>query len=108
MAEVHELTIFRFRSDVAEVIECDVMRRIGGYLAGCQGFRCRQCLRPVGEQGRWFERVVWANNEELEKAAALDDDPEIADLFDLFDGRDVVYWRRTLLARLYDSVPLAR
>lgn len=86
---VHEFLMASFNEGIEADRQLAIMEALGHHLRRCEGVIEREFFRSA--DGRWVEHVVWASEADLEASAAIEEDAEVARLFDCFDTRTVAY-----------------
>jgi hypothetical protein len=89
MSNVHEFMMLSFNDGVDDSEQLRTMRALDTHLGGCTGLVSREYFR--GAEGHWVEHVIWESATDVEASTHLDDDPEVAALFDRFDPETVAY-----------------
>ncbi len=87
--EIHEFMMFDFAAGTDPDRQRLIVAAIDAHLGRCEGIVSRDYYR--GDDGRWVKHLVWATKADLDASAQLDDDPEVAKLYDYFDTENVVY-----------------
>jgi hypothetical protein len=86
---VHEFLMASFNEGIEADCQLAIMEALGHHLRRCEGVIGREYFRSA--DGHWVEHVVWASQADLEAAAGLEADAEVARLFECFDTRTVAY-----------------
>ena len=92
MDQVHEFVSYTFKPDVAVAGQAETMERIGAATSGCAGLISRDFFYSEPDR-RWIVHVVWADEDSIEAAAEIAEDPDVAALFDQLESESMTYGR---------------